>query len=1400
MKSYAFLTGFFLTLTQLATAQLVGPVEVREYSDHDFICQVEFADFNDDGLQEIIAITQNELIVYYNQGNFDFIPEVLFVSDDSIVSLLKINIDNDQEAEFLLNTVENDLQLFTVNGDSLELSGPFELMDQGLEVPSSFQLTKGFVDEDDFEDLLIYGSATTVFLNQGNGSFEASQSLPQPATFLGLGNLDSSGGDDLCFSNDDGLFVVMNQIASFETPQLVKEASEWNTDCQGGETNACLDIGSINFNTGDILLKDWDADGDDDILYGNENQSYYLNIWYDENTHHEERSSELFLSFIENQALFDLNTVDSTMVESNSLRYEKFNDFTYDNFEGEKRIYYTTEGFESGGVLASVKNLFYSISGPEPDTLIFNIAEVKGQPHLKDLDNDGNLDLIIISPNGTSGILSNFDGLSDLESPEESFHVLGKENFTCDHLFSFDVDADGSEEPLILETSDLRYRLIDVSDIQSAQDSPLIVLEWYRKTDEVIDIRAGDLNADGNMDLVILSEGILPLNEQDLNLSISWNSGGDFTEPEEIFENVDFRTESGPSFKFADLNDDEVVDLILNTYSVEGSGIFTYSSGETSVEFYSNDGNGQLSLTNLFEYSSYLSSWDFLDMNQDGEREIVFYRNSAICRGELNTGDVEFPWSVNSANKFAHLNFGDFNSDGVTDIFYRYKRRSFNPLGKTGTGILLFDSNLEVTEHIDFEDTKGDMSEQVYFDNDSLPDIIDQNRIYFNEAGEIGEGEEWNDLPFDHIKKFKTGKFGNPDQSGVMAEVDSGEDHSVQIWFDLSALQSEIHISVFEDENGNGERDETEQGIGGMALSFANTNQDQAGMAFTNSSGSISFYVLALDSLELELLFDAEVWALTTANSPQTVSAFNAPELVEFGLMQEGLGLTENEELSEDPNDSASINAFANAKNDGDLELIETNGITDNNYVFVEDNYQYAWAFTNTTGADINSIDFTGELPGELDWTTFVPLESSEDGGTVITSTFGSLRLDVSYENLELPDQETDEEGSLLTYSYAIRASGDTPGNTEMINSVKATLIGGNEVISNETTNLVYTCELFGETVNLGVKQPCSPGTAGFDVLNNQPVAEFGFFLDGEEIDLMELEVISSNDSATVYGTTIYASPQTIALTGTNEFGCAIDLTETVEADSSYQINISSESPFQVCFQDSIMLYAEDELPFEIQWLSSTVNSAVIEPESIGDSLLVCCHNWMDRIYYAYPINDNTLCRDTSQQVVTFDASGPNDDGFIQPYPSGEGLQCVCDNDSIYWYFEEELIEVTNGGVLSNPPFEGSYQCQVFFDGCDHFTETYSWTPTSAYEAAKPEFSLYPSPTSNFIHVQLKRENLISQVRIIDNLGKLQEVTIEDPSNPHITIDIRHLAQGVYHLQIEFDDGWHQSQPFVIAR
>lgn len=81
----------------------------------------------------------------------------------------------------------------------------------------------------------------------------------------------------------------------------------------------------------------------------------------------------------------------------------------------------------------------------------------------------------------------------------------------------------------------------------------------------------------------------------------------------------------------------------------------------------------------------------------------------------------------------------------------------------------------------------------------------------------------------------------------------------------------------------------------------------------------------------------------------------------------------------------------------------------------------------------------------------------------------------------------------------------------------------------------------------------------------------------------------------------------------------------------------------------------------------------------------------------------------------------------------------------------------------------------------------------------KVEIQIYPNPASSFIYINLLDDNYaIKNISIIDILGQASTLTISNMN--HKKIDISNLADGIYLIIAEFNNGYKQVEKLIIRK
>ncbi len=253
--------------------------------------------------------------------------------------------------------------------------------------------------------------------------------------------------------------------------------------------------------------------------------------------------------------------------------------------------------------------------------------------------------------------------------------------------------------------------------------------------DTPINVKVGNLNGDGNMDIVVSSSVL-----EDIGIYLS-NGDGTFTE---IIQHAGTPVGSGyGTIEIDDIDGDNDNDILVG--------------GLTVMYVLENDGTANFtSLPDVF-MGSYCQGFATGDWDNDNDNDVAWANQSGGgVTINLNNGDGTFPSQGNSffssGNQSEELASGDFDEDGIPDLvvangfFYNFAFLKGNGDGRFGSLALLAGYG-----------AAGFCSSD--FDNDGDADIIATNR---NAPSNLAYSKNNGDGTFEDTQYFST--IGNAEE------------------------------------------------------------------------------------------------------------------------------------------------------------------------------------------------------------------------------------------------------------------------------------------------------------------------------------------------------------------------------------------------------------------------------------------------------------------------------------------------------------------------------------------------------------------------------------------------------------------------------------------------------------
>lgn len=1343
--------------------QFHEPIEVRSYERNTPIKEIEILDLNGDNLVEIVALSNDFLIVYQNNGAYDLSPDTIYSFDGGkSVDLLKVELATVGAISFLITTDYGQPLLFSSENGGLTLEGEISLETD----VSGRKLEKGLINGDEYQDLAFYSEeGVAIFLNDGTDSFALLNTVSNPVLELAIGDLNGDGLDDIITATEIQLKYFENSDGGFMLPILL-----FNEDYYYTEDGTSTNTERKYLGDPQIDLYDIDGDGDLDLSYKSLDQGTYID-YYNSYTR-EDKQVLVWVVRNLDPSNFPLGASATQSALFNRTFFNEEELTYYQNRIPENAAFTLAQLIENATpeYVVSINERLYI--GNIDNYQEYFTGVLHGDPHVVDLDNSGSPEVLIVNQNGMFGFFKDITNWTGGTDAIEEFVPLTAPNYSLSD-FAAHTDEGGLEKQYLLETSELSHSLlsIDYSNLPDIEMEEL--LNWNRENENLSGLSFGDLNGDGFDDLIFIGENNFDPLTEDFSLYTCIANENSFSQPFLLIDTI-IRTNSivKPQIQVYDLNGDGLDDLVLK------SCINNNSDDYQNCQVFSLLNVGGLNFQINGFTDSFKNYWGFEigDFNADDEADILVNSTYPV-KIALYSNTMEELEEIAEDIFFTSAFNADINQDGIDDLLI-INRSSSENLRRAGSFIASAAGEYGDVQF--YPEVNDDLLIFANVRSSEIPEIIDEDQIFQFGEDETLQAFTWNEGQYE-MQRLSSGFFTDPDLEDVVSLVNTADSQQLLFSKNIFTLNTEIVASVFDDLNGNGLRDPDEQGLSFIPISFVHDQEDQQGLAFTNSAGEVSFDVLAIGSVTLEVVFDPEDWALTTNNSPITFDATQSTS-IEFGLQSlSGFGF---QEMANSKESAINTPTASDQKDNGSLQFLENNGITTNEYVFIDNEYAYQWIYENSTGDIVNDLSIVNEIPAELDWSTFQPQATSHDGNIVVTSLLGSAELEVTYANLLLPDASENPEESILSFTYSLTAHSDELHEQLVSSQVVATVEGDEELSSNITENKVYTCQGFEEILSFDIYETCSPGAIGYRLVENQPeILEFTISKEGIDIPFESQILYAELADTSIYIFEALSGDVTTDLSALNEFGCSLLLEEIFLIDTIPSLEMLSDVNFLACFEAQTEVFVDSDFPLSnVTWYLQDSPDSNFNLAGTGDTIVLDL-NVSESIANAVGYVNYEACTDTVSQEIQFTAINLNN-GFIDLIePPGGGIHVLnAPNDSVQWYLEGVEIDGANSVEITDPQQGGNYTCEVFLNGCFYFTPPYFWSALFIGNFTEVEFKVYPNPSSDWVKVEFdsKLNDQDYFVVITDNLGRqvLKETLKSDGYN------ISRLSSGVYSVSL----------------
>lgn len=681
-----FVTTFFLMISFFCYGQYIHESELVSAPYINYLQDFDTLDFNNDGQMDFIVVggyDDDVVLLLYNGNAKNYVRQRLFNYDDerNVTSISSININNDEFMDMAVYSwicffnqftgqclqTERIVDFFVnLNGEEFQLANSVLLEEENIQFDYNF--IKRDVNSDGNLDLLMSGS-NYAFITETDSTLDINDAyllseIPRLDDRIKYFDFNTNGENEVVYVDfiNNIQYLIIRDSASIDTliaepysvlrpirsTHIMDYDFDNNPDLFVNFRDSIVvfthtELGwSSEFQTVYVNTSDYDLNELISFSLPNESANFFI---VQADTFPRVISQNTDGLFVNHSIIY--NPFRSEMIGKNYIVDINENDSSY--------IIYTEPFIEIGGGILS-ESILTSFKGRKEENSIHYYRNILGDQHDKvlfvdDINGDGLEDLVCFRSFYLQDSTNNETGLSYFASAEPIIKKYDEDNLNLRCYGVTDVNNDGKQEFLLAPIANVNdsNRVVCITYEEDQPQSNIFNMNLGGISNYAFSkIYEADLDNDEVNELIVKTyNGIFGIEPIDTNFIVLKLIGNEYLPFYYGYETIeDFSISSDIGFRslyysaaISDVNNDSFKDIIF----IGGQ------NGVVAFIIYINNSDGSFESPQIIQFESEIfsfSAFDILDLNFDGNKDIIIAQNNSDGQGFLKVkyglGGLEF--------------------------------------------------------------------------------------------------------------------------------------------------------------------------------------------------------------------------------------------------------------------------------------------------------------------------------------------------------------------------------------------------------------------------------------------------------------------------------------------------------------------------------------------------------------------------------------------------------------------------------------------------------------------------------------------------------------------------------------------------------------------------------------